>query len=237
MLTRELSRAAAESPLTVDLRFLPKALHDLGPRAMRERIQAEIDAVPAGRYDAVALGYGLCGTGVAGIRARSLPLVIPRAHDCIPLLLGDARTHERLVTEEPGTCFRSAGWTERAGDITQLASRQTGAGMPLEELVRRYGEDNGFYLYREFTRYRQSYSRLVFIKNGSESGTGTEASAREEADSKGWRFETAQGDMGWFHRLASGQWSNLEEFLVAQPGERIEARHDGSILAAVREVA
>jgi hypothetical protein len=31
----------------------------------------------------VVLAYGLCGGATAGLRAGSIPLVVPRAHDCI----------------------------------------------------------------------------------------------------------------------------------------------------------
>ena len=41
---RELCDAVVRSPHQVDLVFLPKGLHDLGAKAMREEIQARIDA-------------------------------------------------------------------------------------------------------------------------------------------------------------------------------------------------
>jgi len=74
----------------VDARFLSKGLHDRGARVMRAGLQAAIDEAEADaeKYDALALGYGLCGNGLAGLEARSVPLVLPRAHDCITLLMG-----------------------------------------------------------------------------------------------------------------------------------------------------
>lgn len=231
ILTRELARAAADSSATVDLVFLPKALHDLGPRMMRERLQQAIDAADPMRHDVVVLGYALCGTGLAGLRAGRLPLVAPRAHDCISLLLGSARRYEQLVTEEPGTYFRSRGWVERAADLTPAGLRETGVGMSLADLIAKYGEDNGFYLYREFTRYQQNYKRLVYIRT-SAGETRAEQKARDEAESKGWRFEPVTGDPGWFRRLAAGEWNDLADFVVAQPGQCFEARYDGAIFAA-----
>lgn len=263
ILTRELARAAADSPATVDLLFLEKGLHDRGPKAMRKRIQEEIDKADPSRHDAVVLGYALCGTGLAGLRAGALPVVAPRAHDCIGLLLGSAAKHEAMQREEPGTYFRSCGWVERAADMAPLALAEMGTGMSLaafEEnahdglgrgrggvrvrdglgaasglcaLMEKYGEENGFYLYQEFTRYQRNYSRLVFIRTTG-AVEDAEGRAREEAGEKGWRFESLAGDMGWFARLAAGDW-NEREFVVVKPGETIEARHDGSIMAAVRE--
>lgn len=234
VLTRELADAVAHSPETVDLRLLPKALHDLGPRTMRQRLQEEIDRADAATHDAVALGYALCGMGLAGLTARHLPLVAPRAHDCIAMLLGSQAAHQAMLADEPGTYFRSCGWVERANDLSPLALQRTGTGLTLEALMQKYGEDNGFYLYQEFTRYQQHYSRLVFIENGLENGTGTRERARAEAAEKGWQFQAVPGNLGFFRRLAAGQWSDAE-FLILQPGETIEACWDDSVIRASRQ--
>ncbi|MBL8228340.1 MAG: DUF1638 domain-containing protein [Bryobacterales bacterium] len=231
VLTRELADAVANSPHPVDLRLMPKALHDLGPRAMRERLQQEIDQADPTRHDAVALGYALCGMGLAGLTARKMPLVAARAHDCIAMLLGSQEAHQKMLEDEPGTYFRSCGWVERANDMSPLALRQTGTGLTLAELIGKYGEDNGFYLYQEFTRYQQHYSRLVFIENGLEQGTGTKERASAEAAQKGWKFEAVPGELGFFRRLASGDW-NAKEFLVLEPGETIEACLDEQVIRA-----
>jgi len=97
VIIRELCDAVARSPHVVDARFLSKGLHDRGARVMRAGLQAAIDEAEADarKYDAIALGYGLCGNGLAGLEARSVPLVLPRAHDCITLLMGSRIEFER----------------------------------------------------------------------------------------------------------------------------------------------
>ena len=40
------------------------------------------------RKPLILLGYGLCGNGLDGLSARHTRLVLPRAHDCIGLLMG-----------------------------------------------------------------------------------------------------------------------------------------------------
>ena len=91
VLCREICLLAAGSPNQVDVEFLPKGLHDMRSVRMLERLQQTLDAVDGTRYDAVAFGYALCGNGLAGLAARSIPVVLPRAHDCITLFLGSAR--------------------------------------------------------------------------------------------------------------------------------------------------
>ena len=39
-------------------------------------------------YEAILLGYARCNDGLVGVTARDIPLVIPRAHDCITFFFG-----------------------------------------------------------------------------------------------------------------------------------------------------
>ena len=79
---------------------------------MRERLQAAIDATDPGKHDAVALAYGLCNNGLVGLVARQLPVVIPRAHDCITLFIGDRQRYEEYFHANPGTYYYTSGWLE-----------------------------------------------------------------------------------------------------------------------------
>ena len=93
VLFREISLLAAQSGNEVDIAFLPKGLHDQKSARMRATLQEMVDQVDSERYQAVAFGYALCGNGTAGLVARDLPLVIPRAHDCITLFLGSRQRY------------------------------------------------------------------------------------------------------------------------------------------------
>ncbi len=84
---RELCYAAAQSRNLIDFEFLTQGYHDI-PATGRTEIQKRIDAVPAGRYEAIVLGYGLCSNILTGLTTAHTPLVIPRAHDCITFFLG-----------------------------------------------------------------------------------------------------------------------------------------------------
>ena len=85
---RELCAAAARSTNLVDVEFLPKGLHDIGHEGMCVRLAQTLAAIDETRYEAVLLGYGLCSNGLVGLAAQSVPLIVPRAHDCITLFLG-----------------------------------------------------------------------------------------------------------------------------------------------------
>ena len=235
VIIRELCHAITRSPHVVDARFLSKGLHDLGARAMREGLQAAIDEVEARaeKYDAIALGYGLCGNGLAGVQARSIPLVLPRAHDCITLLMGSQSGFESYFQDHPGVYYRSTGWVERGADLEPMARNQTGMGFTKDALIEQYGEDNGKFLYEELTRYQRTYQQLTFIETGIEPDLRFENEARAEAVEKGWKFEKVRGDLGLFRRLLAGDWDDAD-YLVVPPGHRIVARPGQGIVAAER---
>ena len=218
VLFREMCAAVARSPHQVDVEFLPMGLHDQGGQAMRARLQEAADRVDATHYEAVLLGYALCGNGVAGLESRTLPLVIPRAHDCIALIMGGRDRYRSYFENHPAVFFRSTGWLEHGQDLDQAAL-----------LIARYGEDNGRYLLEQFNGYQRNYRQLAYIATGLEPDGSFEQQAREEAARRGWQFETIQGDLRLFERLVAGEWDEAD-FLVVPPGWRVKPTYDGGII-------
>ncbi|MGO8717793.1 MAG: DUF1638 domain-containing protein [Acidobacteriaceae bacterium] len=231
LLTRELCDAVARSPHQIDARFLPEALHETGANAMRIRIQEAIDD-SARNYDAIILGYALCGNGTHGLVARRLPLVLPRAHDCITLLMGSRAKYRDFFAANPGTCFRSAAWVERAADLDrQLAG--IGVGRDLPALIEKYGEKTGRLFYEEMlSRFRKSYRKLVYIRTGLGPDNTLVERARAEAREKRWLFEEMVGTNDLLRRLLAGDWN--DDFLVVAPGCRVIASYDDAIITSVQ---
>jgi len=229
VLFREMCHACAHSPHQVDVEFLPKGLHDLGGKPMAAKIQEAVDRTPEGVYQAILLGYGLCGNGLEGLTARHTRLVLPRAHDCIALLLGSHERYQAYFADNPGTFYRSTGWLERGQGLQQLTHHTTGFDESLETLIGKYGEDNGRYLYEEMTRYRAQYRKLTFIETGLEADGKFIAEAAAEAKEKGWSFERMLGDLAWLGRMVEGEWTEAE-FVVAGPGQRIAASYDNRVM-------
>jgi hypothetical protein len=225
----------ARSAHTVDIEFLPKGLHDIGSGAMRERLQAALDRMDAAKYNATLLAYGLCNNGLVGLVARSMPLVVPRAHDCITMFLGSRQRYQEYFNTHPGVYFKTSGWIERgeaAGELKQLSiPHQVGMDLTYDELVAKYGEDNAKYLYAELGNYVKHYNQLAFIEMGVEPDGSFEQRTRDEAAQRGWKFEKVSGDMSMLQRLVDGIWDE-NEFLLVAPGWRIVAKYDEGIVAA-----
>ena len=134
---------------------------------LRAALQSAIDGVAAGQCDAIAIGYGLCNRGIVGLQARALPVVIPRAHDCIGMLLGSSRCYLAQLEAQPGTYFQSAGWLENSpanGEVRQQNfTFGPNSNVTREQLVEKYGEENADYLLEQFNNFTQHYERLAFI--------------------------------------------------------------------------
>ena len=236
ILFRELCAAVARSPNHVDLEFLPKGLHDIGQAGMSSRLAEALAAVDESKYDAVVLGYALCSNGVVGLAARSVPLVVPRGHDCITFFFGSKERYLDYFRGNPGVYFKTTGWIERGEGLEQysLDSKGPTSGMTAsyEELAAKYGEDNARFLREELANLTRHYNKLTFIEMGIEPDDRFERRSREQAAEHGWKFEKVRGDMGLLQALVDGPW-DAERFLVVNPGEKIAASFDEGIVKAV----
>jgi hypothetical protein len=222
MLHSEMAAALKQTTHYVEVEFMPKALHDIGCQGMQSRLQAAVDRVDPAQFDAVLLGYGLCGNGIHGLVSRTVPIVVPRVHDCIGLLMGSREKQQQYFEKHLGVYFRSTGWLERGTGIQPL-------GYSMDNLVSRYGEDNGRYLYEQLSSYRSSYRQLTFIKTGAEVDDRPEETAREEAAGRGWNFEVIAGSLRLFEELLQGDWEE-RDFLVVPPGWRVRASYQEGVI-------
>lgn len=233
-LTREIRLASARSPHTIDITFLNFGLHNT-PDKLREVIQDRVDACEDGGYDAIILGYGLCSRGAAEIDARSIPIVIPRMHDCITAFLGSRKRYDEEFREHPGTYYYSPGWIERKeGDMQQgfIDDAQTRAYQErYEEYVEKYGEDNAKYLIEQEQQWYAHYTRAAFINMGIGAIEDYRKFTSDLATSRGWEYAEIEGDMSLIQRLLDGDWDS-DDFLKVEPGQRVIESFDELILKA-----
>jgi hypothetical protein len=227
---RELCATIAVLPNVIDPEFLELGLHE-SPASLRERLQGRIDAATSDEYDAVLLGYGLCGNALAGIAARGLPLVLARAHDCCTILLGSRREFLARFGSSLSASWSSAGYVERsstkrgqtyfsAGDF----GRASGIDLEYEELVVKYGEDNARYVWDSLHPVIEE-KELRYIETPETAGLGYAETMRAKAAEEGKDFVLLRGSSRLLRALLAGAWDD-EEFLVVAPGKSIVALYD-----------
>jgi hypothetical protein len=236
VLARGVYLCAARSPHVVDVQLNRRGLHD-DPPNLRTILQTQIDETGA-PYDAVLLAYGLCGGATAGLRASSIPVVVPRAHDCITLFLGSRSRYSEQFLGHPGTYWYVQDYLERSEDVSAFGG--VGAGTDAvtqatyDEYVARYGEENATYLMEALGGWRSHYDRAAFVDMGvadPRAATRAEERARGDAERRGWAFEKLAGELMLIKRLLDGDW-RPEDMLVVAPGEQLLMSYDEDVIRA-----
>jgi hypothetical protein len=230
-LARPVYLCAAQSPHSIDVELVRIGLHDR-PASLRSQLQTLVDAAGPEKYDAVLLAYGLCGQATAGLAARQLPLVMPRAHDCITLFLGSRQRYHQQFESNPGTYWYSQDYIERRDSTSQVLAMGSSIDVDMQGVydsyVEKYGQDNADYLMEVMGAWQKHYNRAAFIDLGVGDASAVEEKTRAEAGRRGWTFERLQGDITLIRRLLQGTWD--EDFLVVSPGQQVVMTGDDSII-------
>jgi hypothetical protein len=216
VLQAEASFCAARTNNTIDIVLMEQGLHTEPPKLRSQLIKAlsrttDIQGHP---YDASLLGYGLCSQGITGLSAK-IPIVVPRAHDCITLLLGSKETYKKYFDSNCGTYWYSPGWIETGTQPGVERSQDL-----FEIYKQKYGLEKARYLLSVEQEWTKKYTRAVYIDWGLADNSRYIQYTKNSAKSCGWEYLNVEGDPGLLQRLIDGCW-NESEFLIIQPGQKI----------------
>lgn len=238
VLTRETCHCIAHCPHTVDPAFTAKGEHNV-PGRLRDLLQAQIDAAASGEttYDAVLLGYGLCGNATLGLRADRFPLVIPRAHDCTTLFLGSKEAFKEHFGDNPSQTWASVGYSERGGSILSDTSTREWLGQVqnYEELVATYGEENAKFIFDTLNVTHDSTS-IWFIDVPETRNDLIFRLVEEQARQTQKEIRRIAGSVRMIEGLLAGNWPE-SEYLVVPPGHEVEGVYDLDEVIRARPVA
>ncbi len=232
---REACWAIYNAPHTIDVKFIPKGLH-VRPEEMRYKVQEKIDASRGQGYDAILLGFGLCGNVAQGLMAGDIPLVIPKVHDCIGIFYGSNAKYLEAFSSHPGTYYYTVGSFERR-TLDDSEYSALGADLlddpedKLKEYQAKYGLENARYLVEMARSWQTRYTRVVYFEVPDFKFLGYAERAKAIAKDKNMEFLLQRADLSLMERLLSGQWG--QDFLVVAPGMRIQATYDNEIMVEV----
>jgi len=224
-LWREVCFLGATCPNRLDIQFLKRGLHDQ-PDLLRRTLGEEIGKADGDGYDAMVLVYGLCGRGVEGLEAGRTRLVIPRAHDCITLLLGSKERYQQYFREHPGTYWYTPSWIETNTQPSKERCEAT-----LRAYAEKYGEENARYLIETLEGWTTRYSRATYVDWGIADNDRYKRFTRECAQSLGWEYDEVVGNAALLQDLLEARWDE-DRFAVVEPGEVLCGTNDERVLAA-----
>lgn len=213
---REAYFCAARSKNVVDIVLMEQGLHD-EPQRLRTEVQKALDNmydVQGRPYDASLLGYGLCSNGIVGLSAK-IPVVVPRGHDCITLLLGSKDKYREYFDSHRGVYWYSPGWIESGTQPSKERYEKL-----LEEYKEKYGDDNAQYLMEVEQSWIKEYNWATFIDWGLTDSSEYKNYTKHCAEFLHWNYDELKGSPDLMQKLIDGDW-NESEFLVVQPGQKI----------------
>ena len=199
----EICSAAQKVRAEIPMIFLESGLH-IFPEQLRQRLQAEIDG--AGKdVSRILLGFGFCGNSLVGLRSAQKILVVPKADDCITLLLGSAA--RRTEINRAGAYFLTRGWIDNRITIWDEYQR----------CLQQYGAEKTLIIMRAMLC---NYHRLVLLNTGLPDGGNWREAADRLATALSLEKVETMGTHAWIEKLLSGAWDG--DFIVIPPGTEIE---------------
>ena len=216
VLQREAYYCAARSKNVVDVVLMEQGLHD-EPDRLRTEVRKALENthdIQKRPYDASLLGYGLCSNGIVGLSAE-IPVVVPRGHDCITLLLGSKDKYQEYFDSHRGVYWYSPGWIESGKQPGKERYEKL-----LEEYKEKYGDDNAQYLMEVEQNWMKEYSWATFIDWGFTDSGEYKNYTKRCAEYLHWNYEELTGSPTLMQKLIDGDWHD-SEFLVVKPGQKI----------------
>lgn len=235
----------AESPHIVDVEFMPMLAHN-NPDKLNKELQERIDkSSKVKRYDKIILGYGLCGNSTVGLHS-SVPLILPRAHDCCMLFMGSKERYLEGFGDALSMRWRTCGYHERC-DVSAAENlnqngyyndhsgsdgvKQHAAYMTSTEymdLVDKYGEENADYVWETLHPDIET-DEAAYIEVDGYEYSGSYEWFKTDVESQGKTVRHLKGDISFLKQLINGPWDE-KHFLEIMPGQKVAGVYDMDIV-------
>ena len=233
----KLEEILKKTSLEFDVEFINMKNH-LDPEKLKEKIREEILKTEnedikdernknSQKYKKIILLFGLCGNSTAGL-SSSLPLIIPKVHDCCSIFLGSSKKFYELFETKLSSEWYTSDYLEEMKKIQEEDPNfnMSYTTLKLEDLISKYGEDNGTYLYETFSAMEKE---IIFIKTSNKNDEENIKKLKEQYSS----LEIMEGDLQLLNDIIIGTYS--DEILYLNSGEKICCTYDINVIEGRRE--
>lgn len=217
VLARELYECASISRTIIDIELLDSTYHEK-PESLHSLLQKKIDEQEG--YDYLLIGFGLCGKVLNNLKSRDIPLVIPKAHDCITLFMGNREKYERYFIDNPGTMFYPECWSERKGLLNERKELESiGLDKSFAEYEEKYGKEMAQYIYETLGDWKSKYSKALYLYNKN-MGKPYSEDIKKICKERNWEYREEIIDNSLLRKLLNMEW-NEKEFLVVEKNRTV----------------
>ncbi|WP_411680141.1 DUF1638 domain-containing protein [Clostridium thailandense] len=206
----EVDKVIEETGFEYPVLYMESGLHN-EPEKLKKVLQETLNEIS--NVEQVLLVMGYCGNAIMGLRAQEFRLIIPRADDCITMLLGSQK-RRKLVQREAATYFFSRGW------LNYWEELEKGVFQDMKRIEKKYGKDRANRLLR--TAYK-NYKRVGVIDTGDFELDEIMVKAKQNADRLGLKCEVIPGTLDFIRKFLTGPWD--DDFVIINPGEIIVPEH------------
>jgi len=198
----ELLYAMNKVNITYPVEWVESGLH-VTPKKLNARLSEVLCQIKAQR---VLVALGFCGNSVLGIKAGDFEMIMPRADDCISLLIGSVK--ERLrISSEHAAYFLTDGWLR--GELNVW-----GEYLHTKE---KYGKEIADSIMEMMLG---NYRTLGLLDCGVGSIEELTETTKEIADTLNLKQEVIPASLLWVESFLTGPWSD-EYYIIKKPFEEI----------------
>ncbi|MBT6338243.1 MAG: DUF1638 domain-containing protein [Desulfobacula sp.] len=168
--------------------YLDQNLHR-DPGALLEKVRESLTLLEQKKdLETIILVYGFCGGGLANLSSDRLKLIIPLAHDCIPLITGACPGN--ACPGSTHTFYLSPGWIDHG--LTPYTEYFAA--------VEKYGKDDALWMGMEMLK---SYKEVVLVETIAGLKTHHRKYAKKMAELFCLEFREVKADKSWLVNLFS----------------------------------
>lgn len=204
-----------------DTLYLPQVYHD-DPQQLNACLQELIDRLE-NKYpelQAILLCYPLCGGAPLGLFAKRVPIFIPKAHDCIDLLMACSKEFRSFRRDNPGSFYYTPSWVDFAYTPCKKSMRRH-----YETNAKRFGKEAAAFLSDENTVLK-NYDACIYLSPPSYSRLKNFRYIRhtkKAAKYLGFGYRSLAMDLSILKNMVNG---NFQDSFAAVPSGKALSKED-----------